>query len=190
MARYPKRRFPLFIWLSIILFLLAVLTFPQWIVIFYPQPHRELVISNAYQNNVSPYLVFAIIRAESKYQSNAESSAGALGLMQIMPDTAKWIAEQRGIKDFRADQLMDPAINISFGCWYLSQLSKEFDGRLPLVIAAYNAGRGNVRGWVVNDQWDGNPQELEKIPFKETQQYVRNVLKNYEAYQAIYLPQH
>lgn len=174
------------LWIGIIIFLAIVLTFPKWITVFYPQPHRNIVFSAAYEFNVDPYLVFAIIRAESKYQNAARSPAGALGLMQIMPETGKWIAKQQGVENFSPDSLHNPQINIRYGCWYLADLSKEFDGRIPLVVAAYNAGRGTLKEWLVNGQWDGSPETIDKIPFEETRIYVKNVLQNYEAYQAIY----
>lgn len=186
MKKNKKKRFPVSIWTIILLFLLVVLSFPKWISYFYPQPNHDMVFKIAGENNVDPYLVFAIMRAESKYEPGARSSAGARGLMQIMPETAAWIAQQQGITDFNSDQLHDPELNISFGCWYLDNLNTEFAGRLPLVIASYNAGRGTVKEWVVQDKWDGDPLHLEKIPYAETRIYVKNVLKNYEAYLAIY----
>lgn len=137
-------------------------------------------------NKVDPYLVFGIIRAESKYQTGARSSVGARGLMQIMPETGQWIASQHGIKDFDPDSLHDPELNIKFGCWYLASLSKEFNGQVPLMVAAYNAGRGTVKQWVDTRTWDGDPEKLEDIPYRETREYVRIVLKNHAAYQVIY----
>jgi len=165
----------------------VVLSFPKWITVFYPQPHSDLVYESAHKYNVDPYLVFAIIRAESKYQTGAISPVGAKGLMQIMPETGSWIASQQGIKDFKIDDLHDPETNISFGCWYISNLTEEFNGNIPLVVAAYNAGRGTVREWILNAKWDGDLQKLKDIPFEETRKYVINVLKNYEAYKAIYI---
>lgn len=186
MAKNHRRRFSTLLWAIILVFLGVVLTFPKWITLFYPQPHRELIITTACEYNVDPYLVFAIIRAESKYQSTAKSAVGARGLMQIMPETAQWIAGQRNITNFKPDDLHDPEINIPFGCFYIASLSEEFEGRIPVMVAAYNAGQGNVKKWIVTDQWDGSAKNLEKIPFPETRGYVHNVLKNYEAYQAIY----
>lgn len=186
MKRNVRRRFSMVLWIFVLVFLVVVLTFPKWITIFYPQPHRDIVVSEAYRNQVDPYLVFAIIRAESKYQTSAQSSAGARGLMQIMPETARWIAEQQGIEALDTDDLHDPDLNIQLGCWYLADLTRQFDGQIPLVIAAYNAGRGKVQEWVADQLWDGSPENLDKIPYPETRDYVRNVLKNYQAYRAIY----
>ena len=106
--------------------------------------------------------------------------------MQIMPETAQWIAQQQGITDFDQEKLLDPETNIRFGCWYLDSLNKEFSANQPLVIAAYNAGRGKVKEWLKNDVWNGDEKQTDRIPFKETGQYVDNVLKNYVAYKAIY----
>lgn len=186
MRRKKSSRLAAWIWIFILVFLAVVLTFPKWITVFYPRPHSEIVFAQARQNNIDPYLVFAIIRTESKYQTAAESSVGAKGLMQIMPDTAFWIAKQKGMDNFEVDLLHDPQVNIEFGCWYIADLCREYDSNLPLVIAAYNAGRGNVRDWINEGRWDGDLKKLDSIPFAETREYVRNVLKAYEAYKAIY----
>ncbi len=186
MKRKPKSGFSRILWVIILIFLSLVISFPKWISIFYPEPHRDIVFSAAYDNQVDPYLVFAIIRAESKFQSTAESPVGAKGLMQIMPETAEWIAMQRGIENFDTAELHQPKVNIQFGCWYLDNLSQEFNGNLPAVIAAYNAGRGKVGEWIQSGQWDGSLESAEDIPFAETKQYVGNVLQNYDAYRAIY----
>lgn len=185
MKRRKKNKLSIVIWLLIIAFLAIVLSFPQWIIIFYPEPHRDIVFTAADEHNIDPYLVFAIIRAESKYQTTAKSHVGARGLMQIMPETATWIAAQNHIEDFALEDLHDPGINIKFGSWYIANLMQEYE-ELPLAIAAYNAGRGTVKSWMEEGIWEGNPEELDKIPFPETRKYVENVLKNYTAYLAIY----
>lgn len=186
MKRKSRGRLSAVLWTLVLVFMVVIITFPKWIAVFYPQPNRDIVFSEAYASKVDPYLVFAIIRAESKFQTAAESPAGARGLMQIMPETAAWIAEQQGITDYSTIDLHDPRDNIQLGCWYLSDLIEEFNGNLPLVAAAYNAGRGTVSKWVSTGQWTGDPDQLDHIPFEETRQYVKNVLKNYEAYQEIY----
>ncbi|HHW62210.1 MAG TPA: lytic transglycosylase domain-containing protein [Syntrophomonadaceae bacterium] len=181
-----KSRVSLIIWIIILLFLAFVFIFPRWISFFYPLPHQELVFTTASEEDVDPYLVFAIIRVESKYQTGAESPKGAKGLMQIMPETAEWIAEQKGIDDFQAQNLHDPEVNIQFGCWYLRSLQEEFGGNETTMIAAYNAGRGRVKEWIRSGLWDGREETIENIPYNETEEYVRNVLKTYHAYRAIY----
>ncbi len=181
-----KKKLTTVMWIGIILFLGLIVSFPKWITIFYPLPHRDIVFVNAQEFNIDPYLVFAIIRAESKYQNEAQSPVGARGLMQIMPETGQWIADQMKIDGFKEDDLHKPEVNIRFGCWYINYLNKEFKGKIPLELAAYNAGRANVKQWVKEGKWDGNPRQTEGIPFLETKQYVENVLNSYEAYKSIY----
>ena len=186
MTNITKNRYSMFLWIIILVFMALVISFPKWITVFYPLPEREIVMATASEFNVDPYLVFAIIRAESKYQTSAQSPVGARGLMQIMPETAYWIAAQMKMENFKEDDLHDPAVNIRLGCWYLKNLNSEFKGSIPLEVAAYNAGRGKVKQWLQEGKWDGNQRNMEGIPFPETRQYVKNVLKNYEAYKAIY----
>ncbi|MGE5404494.1 MAG: lytic transglycosylase domain-containing protein [Candidatus Saccharibacteria bacterium] len=174
------------LWTFIILTLIIVFTFPSWVTLFYPQPNKELVFQYAKAYDVDPYLVFALIRTESQFKSDATSSRGAVGLMQIMPETARWSARQLGIKNYEDSQLSDPRINIQIGCWYLSNLSREFQGQQPLVIAAYNAGRGNVREWLVQGIWDGSLDKIQNIPFPETRSHVKRVLNDYDIYCTIY----
>lgn len=179
-------RFSLILWTFIILTLIVVFTFPRWVTFFYPQPNKELVFQYANTYKVDPYLVFALIRTESQFESDATSSRGAVGLMQIMPETARWSARQLGIKDYKDSQLADPKVNIQIGCWYLSNLSHEFQDQQPLVIAAYNAGRGNVREWLVQGIWDGSLDNVQNIPFPETRSHVKRVLNDYDIYRTIY----
>lgn len=186
MTKINKSKFSILIWAFILVFMGTVISFPKWITVFYPLPHRDIVFSAAAANNVDPYLVFAIIRAESKFQARAKSPVGAIGLMQIMPETGVWIAKQMNMPDYEVEDLNNPEINIRFGCWYISDLDNEFKGNVPLQVAAYNAGRGKVNQWVQEGKWDGNPSNMEGIPFPETKQYVKNVLSNYQAYKAIY----
>lgn len=186
MQKINKKRFTAFLWITILVFLGIVISFPKWITVFYPLPNREIVFSMASEYNVDPYLVFAIIRAESKFQTTARSPVGARGLMQIMPETAEWIAGQMNISDFNSEDLHDPEVNIRMGCWYLKDLTAEFKGDVPLITAAYNAGRGKVNQWVQEGQWNGDMKNIEGIPFPETKQYVKNVMANYQAYKAIY----
>ncbi|MGE5422633.1 MAG: lytic transglycosylase domain-containing protein [Ignavibacteriales bacterium] len=179
-------RFSLALWFFIILILITVFTFPKWITFFYPMPHKELVFHYAEEYEVDPYLIFSLIRVESHFQAEATSNSGARGLMQLMPDTARWSARQLGMKGFTEDQLSDPETNIKLGCWYVSDLSHEFRGRLPITIAAYNAGRGNVREWLVAGVWDGTEENLKQIPFPETRNHVQRVMNDYQIYQEIY----
>lgn len=185
-VRNSQIQFPLVMWFFIILTLVTILTFPHWITLFYPTPHKDLVVKYADKYDVDPLLVFSLIKVESRFSPEATSRSGAQGLMQLMPDTARWAAHQLGIKEFDDSKLVNPEINIQLGCWYVSDLSREFDGRLPLVIAAYNAGRGNVREWLIAGIWDGSLEDIKKVPFPETRNHIRKILNEYEIYRMIY----
>jgi soluble lytic murein transglycosylase len=152
---------------------------------FYPILYPEYVFSYAERYQIDPYLVAAVIRAESRFSITAESGSGARGLMQIMPDTAKWAADKMGL-EFDREMLFEPEYNIRIGCWYLRQLLDSFQGNLIVVLASYNAGQGNVRKWMKEGLWDGRFASLNQIPFSETRLYVHKVIKYYQRYQDLY----
>lgn len=150
-----------------------------------PRAYEDLVGRVAARHGLDPNLLLAVMRVESVYQRRILSSAGAIGLMQIMPMTGRRIAQRVGMDDFGPDALLDPETNLEFAAWYLASLIERFDGHLPLAIASYNGGPHNVRRWI-----QMNPENmpldafLETIPFTETNRYVRRVLTNYTAYRA------
>lgn len=154
--------------------------------IVYPLQYDYMVRQYAYEDHVDPALVVAVILVESKFNQSAASHRGASGLMQIMPDTGKWIAEEMGIKNFTPDQLNDVQTNIRMGTWYLAYLLKEYDGNTVLALAAYNAGRGHVDEWMEKYGWDKKFEKIEEIPFTETREYVKMVLLKRERYKALY----
>lgn len=131
--------------------------------------------------NIDPYLVCAVINTESGFNKDAVSGVGAIGLMQIMPETGEWIAGKLNIDNFNSDMLFDTDTNIEFGCWYLNFLSERFNSDPELISAAYNAGHNRVWDWM----GDGNIYvngKLQNIPYKETENYVKKVIKAYEGY--------
>ncbi len=152
----------------------------------YPYPHQDVVEMYAAKFHVDSTLAASVILNESKFQNDVHSHRGAIGLMQLMPDTAKWISEQIDEPDFSVDQLHDPVTNIRYGVWYLSSLQDEFQGNAILMLAAYNAGRGNVQQWMLEYGWDMDFHDIEQIPYEETRAYVRSVLKNQIRYQELY----
>ena len=152
----------------------------------FPFPHRELIEEYATRYNVDKYLVAAVIKCESSFELKARSHRGAVGLMQLMPDTALWIAGQLEDDDFTLERLDDPGVNIPYGIWYLSELGKEFDGNKVLTLAAYNAGRGNVREWMLEYGWERDFDDIKAIPFDETRNYVAKVLKYWKKYRSLY----
>lgn len=157
----------------------------RWLLSYiYPLEYREIIFQRAQEYGLDPYLVAAVIRAESRFHADATSAQGARGLMQIMPDTGQWAAAQMQIP-YSADLLYDPDYNVRMGCWYLAELEKEF-GDTVLVLAAYNGGRTNVARWLEQRQWTGEHQTLSQIPFPETRQYVAAVMRNHQWYRWIY----
>ncbi|MBP2663259.1 MAG: mltC 1 [Firmicutes bacterium] len=152
----------------------------------YPLLYQEAVYTYALERDIDPFLIAGVIRTESKFSSQARSPKGALGLMQIMPETGRWIAEQLGEQEYRTADLTDPDINIRFGSWYLSSLKKEFGGNEVLVLAAYNGGRGNVKQWIVRYGWNEDFDDVQQIPFKETREYVEKVLYSKKKYIELY----
>ncbi len=138
-----------------------------------PLRHDDVIRQQAADKDLDPALVAAVIYAESRFRPGLTSTAGAQGLMQITPDTARFIARRSGATTFVLDDLDDPQINIAYGCYYLRYLLERFDGDVVHAVAAYNAGDGNVERWL--SRADG-PLRPEDIPFPETHAYVRRVL--------------
>lgn len=153
--------------------------------ILYPYPYRPTVEKYAQKYGVDPYLVIAVIRAESNFMPQSESHKGALGLMQLMPDTASDIAKKMDDKNYTLEELKDPEKNIQYGTWYLANLQKEFNN-IPLTVAAYNGGRGHVKEWISSQQLDPHDLRFEDIPFQETREYVQRVLHFYAKYKELY----
>lgn len=154
----------------------------------YPYPYKEVVMKYSERYGVDNALVAAVIKTESKFRMEVTSDRGAIGLMQLMPDTARWISEQ--IEDngvaLRTEKIRDPEINVRYGTWYLSTLMREFEGNEVLALAAYNAGIGNVREWMVQYGWNYDFRDADAIPFKETREYVKSVQKSKIKYKALY----
>nr|WP_184308849.1 lytic transglycosylase domain-containing protein [Anaerosolibacter carboniphilus] len=154
--------------------------------ILYPIHYRSLVEKYSDEYDLDPLLVAAIIKTESKFNEKAKSHKEAKGLMQIAPITGEWAAKQLDIKDYNEEMLYVPEINVRIGCWYIDRLSSEFDGRLQLILAAYNGGSGNVNKWLDNPEYSQDGITLNKIPFLETRAYIDKVLKSYKIYSILY----
>lgn len=150
-----------------------------------PRAYSDLVERAAHRQGIDPNLLFGVMRVESIYNRRIVSTAGAVGLMQIMPRTGRLIADQLGVRDFDTADLLDPERNVEFSAWYLASLLRRFDGCLPLAIAAYNGGPHNVRLWMLQSH-PNMPLDvfLERIPFSQTHRYVRRVLSHMAAYRA------
>jgi peptidoglycan lytic transglycosylase len=138
---------------------------PWWERLWYPLPYASIVRGHARHYQLDPALLAAVIYAESKFRADARSSSGAVGLMQLLPDTAKGIALHTGGTAFRVSDLTDPELNVRYGAWYLRHLIEKY-GDERAALAAYNAGQQNV------DEWRARG---EPIQFPETRHYVSRV---------------
>ena len=150
----------------------------------YPTHYRDVLSKQAQIRKLDEPLVFGLVRQESRFLADARSSAGAKGLMQVMPATARWVARKIGMKGFRPSRVNRPEVNATLGAFYLKQMLDGFNGNPVLAAAAYNAGPGRARRWC-----DTRPIEgaiyIETIPFTETRQYVKKVMANTVYYAAV-----
>lgn len=153
----------------------------------YPVYYKQDISASASNYGIEPHLVAAIIRSETNYQTGKDSKKGALGLMQIMPETAKWVVQKAGFEEVTEDMLRNRAdVSIEVGSWYLKSLHQQFDQNQIAAIAAYNAGPGNVRKWLDSGVWDGRIETVKEIPFGETRHYVQRVIYYYNKYKDLY----
>jgi soluble lytic murein transglycosylase len=152
----------------------------------YPFPFVDQIESWSQQRQLNPMLVTALIRQESRFEPNIKSSAGAVGLMQVMPDTATYIASSIKLKQFKLD---DPETNIKLGTWYLDHTHAEYSNNTMLAVASYNAGPGAVGGWLSKAKNQDPDEFVENIPYDETRGYVKSVLGNYWNYLRLYNPE-
>jgi soluble lytic murein transglycosylase len=156
-------------------------TEPPWYArLWYPLRYSAIVRGHAAHYNLDPAMLAAVIETESKFNPDARSSAGAVGLMQLTPSTAKGIAQYTGGHNFRLSDLTNPEINVRYGAWYLRHLLDHYADNERLALAAYNAGEQNV------DQWQ---REHKGIQFSETRDYVSKVERLKKIYRRAYKTQ-
>jgi soluble lytic murein transglycosylase len=155
--------------------------------IFYPEAYEKIISPISKGIKISPYLVLAIMRAESFYNKDANSPVGAYGLMQLMPYTALKIANLLHDEEFDMLELGRPEVNISYGAYYLDRLIRYYSGNPYVAVAAYNAGPKAVSQWVTSCAQCEPDEFIESIPFRETRRYVREVMRNFVQYNRIYL---
>lgn len=166
-------------------FLLIVLVFvslPYFLRGAFPIKYSDLIYEFSARYDMDPMLIAAVIKAESSYRPEAVSSRGALGLMQLMPETAAWLVEQKG---GQTPDLLDPKVNIELGTYYLKYLLERFPTEYA-ALAAYNAGPTNARRWLEANVWDGTYERTGQIPYAETRSYVRKVTMMRSLYQLLY----
>jgi len=151
-----------------------------------PLTHADIIRQQAQEKQLDPGLIAAVIDAESKFNDQDTSSAGALGLMQLEPDTARFIARRSGATNFHIADLSTPQVNIAYGAWYLHYLLQRYGGNEALALAAYNGGEANVDRWLVTASQSGRDFTVAQIPFPETRAYVGKVLGLRASYRAAY----
>jgi tetratricopeptide (TPR) repeat protein len=153
--------------------------------IVFPFPHREVIVREARARGLDPFFVAGLIRQESMFHPSIASSAGAIGLMQLLPGTAQEVARSLGIRYERA-RLDDPEYNVRLGTQYLAQMLRRFDGRAEDALSAYNAGPGRITQWRQRPEYRDRDVFMEHIPFRETRHYVKVVQQNTRIYTALY----
>ena len=171
--------------LIVVALLLVYFNINNVVKIFYKVRFSDYVNKYALENNLDPFLVYAIIKAESNFDITATSYRGACGLMQLMDNTAREVAEDVGIEYESNYTLFIPEKNIKLGTRYYSYLLKRYKNN-EVALAAYNAGSGNVQKWIENGIIKPDGTDIENIPFKETNMYVRRILRDYKIYQKLY----
>lgn len=177
----------------IILFIIIILIFSLIKIVkvqniflknMYPLEYKEYVEKYSEKFGVDKYYIYAIIKAESNYDMQALSSKGAMGLMQLLPATATEIANNLEIK-LEEGTLYNPELNIMVGTKYFSNLLKTYNNAM-VSLAAYNAGPGNVNKWISDGIIKKDGSDIENIPYKETNMYVRKIINNYKIYKQLY----
>ena len=154
---------------------------------FYPQKYTEQVEKYSAEFNVDKNLIYAVIRTESGFRAEVESQAGAVGLMQLMPDTFTWLQESLdGEITHTSSDLKDPDVNVRYGTYFLSMLLSDYNGNVRTAAAAYNAGFSNVDEWLNNTAYSPDGKTLTNIPYKETADYADRVTEAYRIYGKLY----
>lgn len=186
MKRLLKFLITLLILASIIFILFKVIKIDDIIMKkLYPLKYSEYVEKYAEEYNMDKYMIYAIIKAESNFNENAKSSSNAIGLMQIMETTAIETANKMELEVTEED-LFKPELNINIGLKYFTYLLNQYNNNYPLAIIAYNAGIGNVDTWIKEGIIKEDGTDIENVPFKETNNYVRKILRDYEIYKGLY----
>ena len=148
--------------------------------ILYKKEYSEYVIKYSQEYNMDENLIYALIKAESNFDAEAVSNKNAQGLMQLMYSTAEEVADKIGIK-LTEENILNPEINIQIGTKYISILLEKYEC-IEIALAAYNAGIGNVDKWIEKGIIKADGSDIENIPFKETNMYVRKIMRDYKIY--------
>lgn len=148
----------------------------------YPLLYKDEITAVAEKYGIDAALVFSIVRTESGFEPIKVSGKGAVGLMQVLPSTGKYIAGKKGISEY---DLFDVSTNLDFGCYYWVYLSEKFCG-IEETAAAYNAGEGRVSEWLKKEEYSSDGKRLDKIPYRETREYVKKICESLKRYRKLY----
>ncbi len=171
------------VFIAVTLLLLSVFAVSFYVVKKrYPLGYKEQVLRYAEVFNLEPALVFSVIKTESDFRVNAKSNKGAIGLMQIKEQTAKYIAERIGVKEY---DLYTAETNIHFGCYYIRYLIDKFKDQ-ETAIVAYNAGEGKVKEWLQQEEYSSDGIKLNNAPYRESKNYLRKIKKTFAKYEKLY----
>jgi soluble lytic murein transglycosylase len=157
---------------------------PVWRIL-YPMRYEDQLLESAHRQGLDPALVAGVIWQESTFDASAESPAGALGLMQVMPRTGRSLARSLGLR-YRRSMLTDPEVGLKMGTLYLRRMIDAHGGHIERALAAYNAGPGRVRSWTAARPGLTAEDFIETIPFTETRNYVMGILAHQEHYRRLY----
>lgn len=166
-----KKLFKIIILAAVIIGIIEYI--PKVIEYLFPYNYNIYVESAAERYGVDKSLVYAVIKAESNFDAKIESKRGAKGLMQLMDGTASWCAKKMGLESY---DIFEPKDNIEIGVFYLSYLLDYYNGNEKSAISAYNAGHGNVDEWIADSTYSSDGENLDEIPFSETEKYVRKIM--------------
>ena len=178
----------IFIIIFLIVFVFLAIFKNKILKIIYPKTYSEIINIYSQKYNVDENLIFALIKAESNFNSEAISNKNAIGLMQIMEETAKDVVRNNGIEiddNNIKEELLKIDNNINIGTKYLKILMEKYNNK-EIAIAAYNAGIGTVDNWIEKGIIKNDGTDIENIPYKETNNYVRKILRDYKIYQELY----
>lgn len=152
----------------------------------YPIQYSEYVEKYSKDNGVDPYMIYAMIKTESNFNPNVKSQSNAIGLMQLLEETALERSNEIDEQGITEEELYNPEINIKLGTSYYAYLVKHYQGNNVLALTAYNAGMGNVDNWIQLGIIKSDGSDIENIPYKETNNYVRKILRDYQMYLKLY----
>ena len=186
-----KNKYKIIIGTVIVIFMviiLFVLFKDKLLKILYPKTYSEIISVYANEYSVEENLIYAVIKAESNFNNEAVSNKSAIGLMQIVEGTAVEVVKRNGIElniENIKQELLDIDNNINIGTKYLSMLLEQY-GNVEVALAAYNAGIGTVNNWIEKQIIQADGSDIENIPYKETNNYVRKILRDYDIYNYLY----